>query len=120
MSDEPTGRLPAQIGAHSKRIREMSAKLTGHINAVKSLSAGNDRVLTEVGDMKLDLIGLLAELNAIDACIAAARMTGQIIKAPTATDLELHHVNRPDRTHELFARSLDRIGDDTLKEEGTH
>lgn len=118
MSDEPTGRLPAQIGAHSKRIREMCAKFTGHINAVKSLSAGNDRVLTEAGEMKLDLIGLLAELNAIDACIAAAKMTGQVIAEPRATDLELHPVNRPDRTHELFARSLDRIADDTFKEEG--
>lgn len=123
LTDETTGRLPAQIIGNSKRIRDVLGALSGRVNAIRSLvehprvSTGTE-VSAICGEAKMDIIGALAELNAIDASLAAAKMTGQIITALKATDLELHPVNGPDRTHELFARSLDRIGDDTLKEEG--
>lgn len=115
MSDESTGRLPAQIVGHSKRIREMCGQLTGRINEIRSLVASPrvttaDLVTSVCGDMKLDVIGLLSELNAIDACIAAARMTGQIITAPTATDLELHPRNLPCTTPPLPPRVTWRDG----------
>lgn len=124
MSDESTGRLPAQIAGNSKRVRESLASLTGHLHAIRSL-VERPRVttaeqVTEIcGAAKMDVIVALAELNALDTSIAAGRMTGQVITEPRAQSLELHPVRQlGDREQQLMLRSLHRAGDHSLDGEG--
>lgn len=123
LTDEPTGRLPLQIGSHSSRIRELCGQIAGRINEVRSLVATPrvhtaDQVKDVCLSMHLDMIGLLSELNGLDSCVAAARMTGQSAVATVAKELELHPAYRDDdRERQLMIRSLHRAGDHTQDRE---
>jgi len=80
-----------------------------------------DEVLLAAVEMRAVLCGLSATGNRIKAYVGAARMAGMIEPATVEAEaLELHPVNRPDRsdaTRDLFLRSLHTAGDHTLDPE---
>lgn len=109
--------LDASISTSVDRIDEVLNLIVGHLNGARGPSVP-EFALLEITSAKTRLAAIRAECNAIRACMAAGRATGQVEKPVSVEELELHPKQLPAQVeHERLLASLHRAGDHTLDED---
>lgn len=85
--------LPADIGSCATEVLRRVKALSGTQNALWQLGQGNERLTTELLQLKAELMCITGEAAKMQSYVAAAKMCG-LVEAPTrAKDLELHPLN---------------------------
>jgi hypothetical protein len=111
------GRLSGEIRGRSREVRGLLISLSALANELRTMSlpvAAEEAVL----GMRVELACAVAALNALDACVGAAAMTGGMVAETRAVDMELHPVRLETQDARLkMLQSLHRAGDHSLDPE---